>query len=91
MTITFHAKKRMNYRKITIKEILDCLFLGDKQQEGNTIKHTYKNIVVITDLEKTKIITTYYKSKINHLIKKLARKYKISFRQAITVYKQQLA
>lgn len=91
MTYTFHAQKRMYQRQIDTEQVLESLKLGDKEIQEDAIIYTHNNIIVITDIEQTRIITTYHERKLERFIKKLAKKYKVNFAQAVLMYKQQLA
>ena len=81
----------MQQRKIDIKQVLNAVIKGKPQNNNNRIIYTYNNVCVILNIEKTHVITVHYESRINRIIKKLAKQYKVNFTQAITIYKQQTA
>ena len=70
MTLTNHAKLRMQQRVITLQDIYNCVKLGasESQKEGKT-KYTYNNIYVILSSNKSVITTCFTKSHTKQLEK----------------------
>jgi len=63
LTLTNHAKLRMQQRVITLQDIYNCVKLGasEQQKEGKT-KYTYQNIYVILSKNKSVITACFTKS-----------------------------
>jgi len=63
LTLTNHAKLRMQQRIITLQDIYNCVKLGASESttEGKT-KYTYNNIYVILSVNKSVITACFTKS-----------------------------
>ena len=63
MTLTKHAKQRMNQRVITLQDIYSCVKYGTPEpaKDGKT-KYTYNNIYVILSSNKSVITACFTKS-----------------------------
>ena len=83
MTLTNHAKLRMQQRVITLQDIYNCVKLGasESQKEGKT-KYTYNNIYVILSSNKSVITACFTKSYTKQL-EKFAKQQNIGFYAAV--------
>jgi len=83
LTLTNHAKLRIQQRVITLQDIYNCVKLGasEQQKEGKT-KYTYQNIYVILGKNKSVITACFTKSYTKEL-EKYAKNNKIGFYAAI--------
>ena len=83
LTLTNHAKLRMQQRVITLQDIYNCVKLGasEQQKEGKT-KYTYQNIYVILGKNKSVITACFTKSYTKQL-KKHAKQQQIGFYAAV--------
>ena len=83
MTLTNHAKLRMQQRVLTLQDIYNCVKLGasESQKEGKT-KYTYNNIYVILSSNKSVITACFTKSYTKQL-EKFAKINNIGFYAAI--------
>jgi len=83
LTLTNHAKLRMQQRVITLQDIYNCVKLGasESQKEGKT-KYTYNNIYVILSSNKSVITACFTKSYTKQL-EKFAKQQNIGFYAAV--------
>ena len=90
MTLTNHAKQRMQQRIITLQDIYNCVKLGtpETQTEGK-IKYTYNDIYVILGKNKSVITACFTKSYTKEL-EKFAKYYGIGFNAAIREMRREI-
>ena len=90
MTLTNHAKLRMQQRVITLQDIYNCVKLGasESQKEGKT-KYTYQNIYVILSKNKSVITACFTKSYTKQL-EKYAKQNNIGFYAAIREMRREI-
>jgi len=83
LTLTNHAKLRMQQRIITLQDIYNCVKFGasELQKEGKT-KYTYQNIYVILSANKSVITACFTKSYTKQL-EKFAKQQNIGFYAAV--------
>ena len=83
MTLTKHAKQRINQRKITLQDVYNCIKLGNTEPvKNNLIRYTYNNIYVIIASNNT-VITVCYTKPYTRKIEKYAKQNSIGFYTAI--------
>jgi hypothetical protein len=88
---TEHARKRMKQRYITTNDVITTLQNGVCEHSQDNLKYTYNNFIIITnkhDNNTIVIISAYYSAKFNKQCEKLAKKLKISYRQAIKIMRE---
>ena len=84
MTLTTHAKQRMQQRIITLQDIYNCVKLGTSETAKNGLtKYTYNDLYVIINIESNIIITTCFTNTYTSRIKKYAKNNCIGFYAAI--------
>jgi len=84
LTLTNHAKLRMNQRQITLQDVFNCVIKGTPENTKNGLtKYTYQNIYVIINTEKNIVVTTCFIQAYTKQIKKYAKINSIGFYQAV--------
>ena len=79
MTLSQHAKLRMQQRKITLEDIHNCICQGvPSVNTDNSIKYYYNHLTVVVNPETDNIITVYYKSKYYNKVKSYCNKNNIT-------------
>ena len=83
MTLTNHAKLRMQQRIITLQDIYNCVKLGtsEPQKESKT-KYTYNNIYVILSSNKS-VVTACFTKSYTRQLERYAKQQNIGFYAAI--------
>ena len=83
MTLTNHAKQRMQERIITLQDIYNAVKLGSPETtENNRTKYTYNDIYVILSSDNV-VVTTCFTNTYTSKIKKYAKVNSIGFYAAI--------
>ena len=90
MTLTNHAKLRMNQRIITLQDIYTAVKCGTPEPttEGKT-KYTYNNIYVILSSNKS-VITACFTKSYTKQIKKYAKQQNIGFYAAVRKMRREI-
>jgi len=84
LTLTNHAKQRMQQRIITLQDIYNCVKLGTSEPAKNGLtRYTYNDLYVIIDTKNNEIITTCFTNSYTSKIKKYAKNNCIGFYAAI--------
>ena len=87
MTLTNHAKQRMQQRKINLEDVHNCICQGvTSEANNNCIRYTYNNICVIIDRD-NHIVTVTYTSKYNKLLSKHSKKHNITISNLLNLVK----
>ena len=86
MTITYHAKIKMEERLIPEKVINKAIKQGKKFIKNNRLLYNYGIYIIVVDIENTTIITVHYISKVTDSIRDIAEKFNISFTDAVQDY-----
>ena len=84
MTLTYHAKNRMDLRVITENMIKNCLLFGKKENKGSFVEFVDHLISVL--ISNDKIITVKPCKKVSKAIKQDVRVYGMSRRKALYHY-----
>lgn len=84
MTLTNHAKQRMQERIITLQDIYNCVKLGTPESaKDGKIKYTYNDLYVIIDPKNNIIITVCFTKSYTRQLEKFAKNNCIGFYAAI--------
>jgi len=84
LTLTTHAKQRMQQRIITLQDIYNCVKLGTSEPaKDNLTRYTYNNIYVILNSINNTVVTTCFINSYTKQIKKYAKVNSIGFYAAI--------
>ena len=84
LTLTNHAKLRMQQRIITLQDIYNCVKFGasELQKEGKT-KYTYQNIYVILNPTTNTVITACFTKSYTKQLERHAKLNNIGFYAAV--------
>ena len=84
MTLTNHAKLRMNQRIITLQDIYNCVKCGTPESaKDNKTKYTYDNIYVILDPTTNNVVTVCFTKSYIKQLEKYAKQQNIGFYAAV--------
>ena len=84
MTLTNHAKLRMQQRVITLQDVYNCVKLGTSEPAKNGLtRYTYNDLYVIIDTKSNIIITTCFTKSYIRQLEKYAKNNCIGFYAAV--------
>jgi len=84
LTLTNHAKLRMQQRVITLQDVYNCVKLGTSEPAKNGLtRYTYNDLYVIIDTKSNIIITTCFTKSYIRQLEKYAKNNCIGFYAAV--------
>ena len=84
LTITQHAKLRMNQRIITLQDIYTCVKCGTSSPAKNNLScYTHGNIYVILNPNTNTVVTTCFTKSYTKQLEKHAKQQNIGFYAAV--------